>query len=187
MEKAFLIFAFMFMAWGSKEQGSPIVYDPTNGVQLIKILDTMKKVRELNEEWKATSDFIKKVVDEGKQVKRLYSLLGSMVCATDDLTLALSIEGAVKFCEEELELEITLGNLDVISSEMKMLLQGGLVLTQFETIQSLKDLNDQLEETIRETNSLNAFFRAKFMNDVESEYDAKYGVEDVSWTQDINI
>lgn len=151
------------MAASSNEQGAAIVYDPTNGAQLAGVLETIKGLKESTDEWKASSEFLQKIANEGSEVKRLIALLEDMVCATDKLELFAAVDESLALCENKLEFDLTLMKIEGVSEKLNWITTGTILLTQFETIKSLKDLNDQLEDAIRQVNMLNRYMRGNLI------------------------
>lgn len=186
IEKIYLMIFLCCISFSSNEQAS-IVYDPTNGAQIANVLSTMKELKDINEQWKASAEFLQKVMHEGKEVKRLISLLEGIVCSTNELSLYLGVRTNQLACGKKIEMDIALAKIDGVSGKIKMIATGAIVLSQYETISSLKDLNDELEEAARTTSSLNAFLRSEFLRDMEDEYDSKNGYKNVSILKKMNI
>jgi len=160
--KLYVLGFFVLMGFWSNEQGASLVYDPTNGAQIASLLKTMNDLKDSSEEWKANASFLKKIMDDGQEVKRLFSMLEAMVCATDELQVYIGIEGNAMLCERKLEIDMTLLKIEGISEKVNMIAVGGMVLSQYETVKSLTDLNDSLEEAITKVNNLNQTMRSGF-------------------------
>lgn len=173
--KNVLCIVFVGLGFMSNEQGASIVYDPTNGATMSSVLTTMKELKETSDSWKANAEFLEKVVNQGKEVKRLVALLDNLVCSTDELTLYIQIDKSFELCENRLELDMTLGKIDGISDKIKLIATGAIVLSQYETITSLKSLNDELESAVRQTASMNQYLRKRFMDRMRSEHEADNG------------
>lgn len=165
MIKKFYIMMFMvLMASNSQEQApASIVYDPTNGAQLASVLTTIKDLKESSEEWKASAEFLNKVATQGTEVKRLLAMLEGMICATDELELYAGWDQSLSICENKLEFDITLMKIEGVSEKLNWITTGTVLLSQYETIQSLKDLNNQLEDAIRKVNKMNSYMRGNLM------------------------
>ncbi len=188
IEKIFLVIFLVCVSFRSNEQvGASIVYDPTNGAQIASVLQTMKQLKDVNEQWKASSEFLNKIMKEGKEVKRLISLLEGIVCSTNELSLYLGVRSSQLACSKKIQMDIALAKIDGVSGKIQMIATGAIVLSQYETISSLKDLNDELEEAAQSTASLNAFLRSDFLNSQSDEYDANHGYEHVSLLTKMNL
>jgi hypothetical protein len=187
IRKVYLLMCFMVVFKSSNSQGASIVYDPTNGAQIASMLSSIKELKEGADEWKANSEFIDKLVSQGPEVKRLLMMLEGIFCATEELELLLQLSGGLEGCGEKLELDITLMNVEGISGKLKWIATGGILMTQYETMQSLKDLNDQLEKSVRYVNNMNRFLRDRVMNKLLKEYDAEHGGENMSFLTPMNL
>lgn len=188
-KKTFIITGMMLLMAAQSQPQAPasIVYDPTNAAQIGSVLETIKELKSLQEEWKSNQEFLNKVVQEGKEVKRLISLLESLVCATDEFDIYIGVVGDLTLCNRKLEIDITLGKLEGISEKIKSLVTGAYVLSQFETIASLKDLNDELEEGIHQINRINTDLRVDVVKTLNTMAGESYGYEEVSWSMDAGI
>jgi hypothetical protein len=188
LEKIYLIAFICLVSFSSQEQGgASIVYDPTNGAQLASVLTTMKDLKKLNEEWKSSAEFLNKIVKQGKEVKRLISLLEGIVCATDEMSLYVGLTSELSICENKIKMDMSLAKIEGVSENLKWIVSGTIVLSQYESITSLKSLNDELEEAIESTISLNAFLRRAFEKSIENEYDSQEGYKNVSLLTPMNI
>lgn len=173
-----ILFVMLF-SWTNTQSPASIVYDPTNGATLSNVFTVIKDLKETSDSWRANAEFLDKVVNQGKEVKRLVALLESIICATDETAILIRVDHTFELCEKKLELDITLGKIEGVSERLKLIVTGSVLLSQFETIQSLKDLNDELEDAIRQTNTLNEYMRYRLDRRLEAEYNMKhYGEED---------
>ena len=186
-EKVLLVSLFVTIIHASRSQATSIVYDPTNAAQIGSVLSSIDEIKQLQETWKANTEFLNKVVEQGAEVKRLVSLLESLVCATDDFKIYINVVGDLTLCERKLNIDLTMGKLDAVNGNMKSILTGAYALTQFETIESLKDLNDQLEEAIAEINSLNTDLRLDVQSTLNAIGSRRNGAEEVSWNTEMGI
>lgn len=182
----YLMMCFVFLYKGSNSQAA-IVYDPTNGAQIASMLSTIKSLKEGADEWKASTDFIDKIMTQGPEVKRLIAMLEGIFCATEEMELLLQLNGGIEACGEKLEVDITLMNIEGVSSKLKWIATGGVMLTQYETVQTLKDLNDQLERSVRYVNRMNNFLRGNVLNNLLREYDRLYGGRNMSSLTQMNL
>lgn len=188
MKKGLVFIVFVVIAFTGHEQaGASIVYDPTNGTTMASMLTTLEELKETTESWKSNAEFLKKVVDQGKEVKRLVSLLDGLVCSTDELEIYLEIDQSFQLCENKLELDMCLGKIDGVSEKLKLIATGAIVLSQYETIHSLKELNDELEEAIRSTSSMNHFLRERFMKRMKEEYEAENALDNTGFGTNFNV
>lgn len=167
--------------------GASIVYDPTNGAQIANVVTTLDKLKKAQEEWKSNTEFLNKIKTQGMEVKRLISLLESLVCATDEFDLYIGVVGNMTLCNRKLKIDITMGKLDGISGTLKTILSGAVVLSQFETIESLKSLNDQLEDGINGINELNTDLRMDVVSSLNALGSKSSGSNAVSWSSDAGI
>lgn len=186
IEKIYITILICCISFSSSEQAS-IVYDPTNGAQLANVLTTMQQLKKVNEQWKASAAFLNKVMKEGKEVKRLIALLDGMLCATDEMSMYLGMSSSQLICEKKIQMDIALGKIDGVSSRIKMIATGAIVLSQYETITSLKELNDQLQEAVQATTSLNAYLRRSFQQHIQQQDDEENGYLNVSQLTRANI
>lgn len=183
-----LVYFFTMLSFTSMEQaGASIVYDPSNGATLASMLSTVEDLKETTESWKANADFLKKIVNEGKEVKRLVSLLESLVCSTDQLEIYIAADKTMTLCDNKIQLDLALGKIDGISGKIKMIASGAIVLSQYETIQSLKDLNDELEEAIMQTSSLNSMMRARLWKKMVKDYESETAYENTGMGTVFNV
>lgn len=164
-----------------------IVYDPSNGITLGSILTTIKDVKEVQEEWKANSEFLKKIANEATEVKRLIALSESLVCAMDEFEIYIGVVGDLTLCNRKLKMDITLSKIDGVSGKLKSLVGGAYVLSQIETINSLKDLNDEMEDAINELNGINTELKVDVVNTLRAGSGSELGHQEVSWGTDANI
>jgi|GEM_PF-3182116 len=185
IRKFYLTVFIVLMSFKSIEQS--IVYDPTNGAQIASMLGTIKELKESADSWKANADFINNVMNSGSEVKRLITMLEGMICATDELQLYMGMAGGLELCENKLELDITFMKIEGVSEKLNWIATGGILMTQYETVQSLKDLNDQLEEAIRKVNSLNKYMRGNVLQQLLREYDRKHPEENYSMLTQMNL
>lgn len=182
-----VMFCLLIVNRSSSQAGASIVYDPTNGVSLSNMLATLDELKEKQEEWKSSQEFLDKVVSEGKEVKRLVSLLESLVCATDEFEIYIGVVGNLTLCNRKLNIDITLSKIEGISSKVKNIATGAYVLSQFETIESLKQLNDELEEGIRQMNDLNTNLKLDVIQSLNAAAGSTQGHKSVSWSESANI
>lgn len=188
LKKIYLTLFIVLMASNSKEQApASIVYDPTNGAHLASVLETIKGLKQSTEEWKANAEFLNKIATEGAEVKRLVAMLEGMICATDELELYAGLSGNLALCENKLEFDITLMKIEGVSEKLNWITTGSILLTQYETIQSLKDLNDQLEDAIRQVNNLNRFMRGNLLRTLIGEWERENAASGFSSLTEMNI
>lgn len=187
MKKLLILGMFIGIGSVSREQGAAIVYDPTNGLTMSNVLSTIKDLKETSDSWRANAEFLENIMNEGKEVKRLVAMLENLVCATDELDIYLRVDKSFELCQNKLELDITLGKIEGVNERIKLIATGAIALSQYETIESLKDLNDQLEDAIRQTNQLNSYMRRRVINMMREDYEAEHFYENSAMGTQFNV
>lgn len=188
MKKGIVLVSMLSISFmGQLQAGASIVYDPTNGSTMASMLTTLGELKETTESWKANAEFLSKVVDQGKEVKRLVALLESLVCSTDELEIYLEVDNSFQLCENKLELDMCLGKIEGVSDKLRMIASGAIVLSQYETIHSLKELNDELEDAVRQTSDMNSFLRGRFMNRMKEEHESEHALENTGFGTTFNV
>lgn len=186
MKKTVLFLMVSLFALPSKEQAQ-ITYDPTNAVKLTSVLGTLQDLKGLGEEWKSTGEFLKKLKDNSEEVKRFIRLMESIVCMTDETDLLLRASNGTMLCERRLEFDLTIGKIEGINTRFKTLLNGVVNMTQAETVNSLKSLNDELEKAIMGSVGLNEYLRRQFLDQMEREHNAKHGHRNTTMQLNMNL
>src|SRR6218665_271693 len=190
LKKLLLLFLAVVIAgkpYVSAQSPASIVYDPTNGLSLSNMLATLKDLKQVQDDWKASQPFLNKIVNEGKEVKRLIALSESLVCAMDEFEIYICVVGDLTLCNRKLKIDITLSKIDGISGKLKSIVGGAYVLSQIDAINSLKDLNDEMESAINELNELNTKLKVDVLNSLRASSGSSSGYEEVSWNTDANI
>lgn len=147
---------FMLMSYGSHEiMGvGDITYDPTNHAELIGLGKIVADLKEDAEEWKTNVEFLTKVKTNYTEVQRLYKTLDGLICSTEKLALYGDLSVQLGTCEKKLEIQIAFDKIEASSKGVKLVMTGAALLSQYETIESLKDLNDQLEGAVSSVNKI---------------------------------
>jgi len=156
-----------------------IVFDATaavNATNMITVFKnvytTIKETKEQADSVMASIEFLQDMKETGTEVKRLYSLLESMVCATDEFNMYIGFIGGITACNKRLRIDMTISRLDGIPKQMERLLSGALRLTKGESITKLKNINDALEKTAEEFLEINEELRGDL--EAQIEYEKKF-------------
>jgi|SRR5690554_434285 len=188
MKKIYVMVFCLLLGKGSIEQGgASIVYDPTNGVQIASMLSTLGELKEVNEQWRATAEFLQKIKSGTEQTKRFIKLMDGMLCLTDQTDIYLKLAKGAMVCGKKLELDLSFGKIADVSSRYKLLIQGSMVLTQYETIKTLEDLNNELESAMRSTADMNKWLGEQFRQSMLNKYDKEAGGRRMTQVLNMNI
>lgn len=181
-----LIMITCFTLWFTTSS-QDIVYDPTNASNILSLGETMGELKKLKEDIMNSAEFLNKVLANTHEVKRLLSILNTMVCSTDEFNLFLGFIGDINACNERLNIDITLTKLDGISGKVTSLLSGAIAMTQYESIKSLKDLNDELENGIRQLAAINTSLKYDVFKKLKEDHTKKEGYKSFSFTNKANL
>lgn len=184
-----LIMTVCFSFWFVNSSQSPasVVYDPTNASNIMNLGKTMDKLKEMKENIMNNTQFINNVLSNSNELKRLMSILDNMVCATDHFDIYMGLIGDITVCNKKLKIDMTLSRLDGISGKTKSIMSGVYSMTQYESVQSLKDLNDELEQSIKELNKINTQLRIDVLKKLKAKNLKENGHEKFSFTHKVNL
>lgn len=183
-----MILVTCFSLWFvSSSQAPSVVYDPANASNIISLGKTMKSLKDLKEKVMTSSAFINNVLSKSNELKRLLSLLDNMVCATSHFNIYMGIVGDITACNKKLNIDITLSKLDGISGKAKSIMSGVYTMSQYESIKSLKDLNDELENSIRELSSINSNLRYDVLTKLRKKKLLKDGYKEFSFANSAKL
>jgi len=146
----------------SQAPAPTIVHDPKASSNALSMLTVFKNVQKTVQDTKAHADslmtnaqFLQDIRETGIEVKRLYFLLESIVCATDAFDLHIDFVRDIVACNQRLNIDVTISRLDGIPKQIEYLLSGVLKMTKYESKTKLKEINDDLEKTANELNVIN--------------------------------
>lgn len=164
MKKIFVLSFCLMMSFPSYEIFGDVVFDPTNAVTFSNMLKTLKETKKQTESLKKSAVFINKVIKGSKEVKKLFAILDAMFCQMDEMEMYAELNGGMNFpCGKKLEIDMTLMKIDGISEKLAWIQGANVVATQYETIKSLSDLNETLEDAVREVNVINSGIRGNLI------------------------
>jgi len=116
----------------------------------------------------ANYEFLQNIKETGIEVKRLYFLLESIVCATDEFDMYIGYTGDIEACNKRLRIDVTISRLDGIPRQLKQLLSGVLKMSKSESKEKLKELNDGLEKSTEELLVINEGLKKDLENDLSA-------------------
>lgn len=167
--------------------GASVVYDPTNATNLLNLKQTMDDLKKMREDLLSNTQFINNVLSNSNELKRLMRTLDNMACTTNKFNIYMGMVGDLKFCNQKLNVDMTLTKLDGVSGKVKSILAGAYAMSQYESIKSLKDLNNELEAGIREMNSINSSLRLDINRILRKNYVKKNGGKDMTFNTKVEL
>jgi len=187
MKKYLMMFYAVMLSFCSMEQAGAVVWDPTNGANISQMLTVISKLNKTTESALANAQFLQNAIKAGPEVKRLLGLLDAMVCATDEMSIFIGVAGEMQLCENKINLNITLAKIDNVSSRLELIASGAMVLSQYEAINSLKTLNDELESAVSAVNSINAFTREIAKRRIRYDYETQNAYDNTAFGTTFNV
>lgn len=130
------------------------VYDPKGMVEWGKMIEILDETKKTYEKLSNSTEFVKGVVEKTKTFKRLIELLEKLTCATDKMEILVRAQDRLQFCDKSLEIDVTLLQLEHISTKMMILTQA-IAMSKSESIENLDDLVDLVEAAIARVNGIN--------------------------------
>lgn len=163
------------------------VTDAGSTAQLVTVGNTLKQMNETRKELIGDDSFLGNLAKNSVQAKRLFHLLESMVCATDQFEFYMGIVGNHTVCSRRLNIDITFSKIEGISGKLRGIAQLGNAMSKMDGVNTLEMFNDKLEEGIKEVMAINTNLRYDVVKAMDIERIKTEGHKDYLFTKPVKL
>lgn len=130
------------------------VFDPKGLLQLQDMTEKLADYKQTFEKLNSSVEFVQGFVEKLESYKKLTEVIEKLTCGTDKMEILIKAQDRIKFCDESLDLDLTILHIEHIST--KLLVLGKVIsMSKNESIQNLDDLVELVDEAIQKVQSIN--------------------------------